>query len=300
MSGPILVIGSLNMDMVLQVPRVPAAGETLAGQSFACVPGGKGANQAAACARLGGQVSMLGRVGADQFGEQLQRSLAQDGVLHEHVTIADTVSTGVALIMVDASAQNRIVIVPGANGTLTAAHIDAAADLIDRAALVVLQLEIPLPVVKHAVARANRRGVPVLLNPAPAKALPSALLSRLEYLIPNATEATLLTGIKVADHAGAAAAARELHRQGAKHVLITLGAEGVLIRDAKGVRSLASPRVAAVDTTAAGDTFIGAFAVSVLDGLSVDEAAQFAVKAAALSVTRPGAQTSIPYRHEIA
>lgn len=296
---PIVVVGSLNMDLVLDVARVPAAGETLSGRTFKLVPGGKGANQAVACARLGGRVAMIGRVGADEFGGQLRRGLQQDGVAIDHVSVDSAASTGVALVMVDDPGQNRIVIVPGSNGTFTPAHVDAAGDSIDHATLMLVQLEVPMPSVEHAIQRAVRADVRVLLNPAPAQALPEGMLQHVAYLVPNETEASLLTGLNVIDTTSAASAARELMRRGARCVLVTLGSQGVLIADKDGIRDYAPPRVKAVDTTAAGDTFIGAFAAGLVEGLKVDAAAQFAMKAASLSVTRAGAQTSIPYRAEI-
>ena len=296
---PIVVAGSLNMDLVLEVPRVPAAGETLSGRTFRLVPGGKGANQAVACARLGGKVAMVGRVGADEFGTTLRRGLEQDGILLDHVGVDTDVSTGVALILVDDSAQNRIVVVPGANGTFAPANVDAAGAWIDGAKLVLVQLETPMPSVEHAIQRAVRAGVPVLLNPAPAQALSDDVLRSVDYLVPNETEASMLTGIEVTDVTSAAAAARSLRQRGARCVLITLGPRGVLIADDDGVRDHAAARVQAVDTTAAGDTFIGGLSVGLVEGMTLDAAARFAMQAAALSVTRPGAQTSIPYRSEI-
>jgi ribokinase len=297
--APIVVLGSLNMDLVLTVPRVPAAGETLTGQGFTQVPGGKGANQALACARMGARVALIGRVGNDAFGEQLRSGLAGDGVSLAYVSVDPAASTGVAMILVDATAENRIVIVPGANGTLTTDEVDHAATSICAAAMLIVQLETPMSVVQHAVATAHASGVPVLLNPAPAQPLPSALLFMVDYLVPNETEASLLTGINVTDADSAALAAEKLRQQGVQHVLITLGAQGVVIVDASGVRRYPSPVVQAIDTTAAGDTFIGAFAAGISEGMALDDAAQLAVAAAALSVTRHGAQTSIPYRREI-
>jgi ribokinase len=299
---PIVVVGSLNMDLVINVERVPAAGETLVGRECGFVPGGKGANQAVACARLGARVAMIGRVGADMFGQRLLQGLAEDGIGIGHVKTDEIAASGVALVMVDDSAQNRIVLVPGANGSMTPAHIEQAAELIDEAALMITQLEVPLCVVESAVQRAARAGVRVILNPAPACELPPSLWPCIDYLIPNETEASALSGIEVSDLDSAARAARaagELRARGVRHVLITLGSRGVLISDHAGVRHHDALPVRAVDTTAAGDTFIGAFAVALHEGLALDEATRRATAAAAVCVTRAGAQSSIPYRAEV-
>jgi ribokinase len=296
---PIVVLGSLNMDLVLEVARAPEGGETLSGRSLRLIPGGKGANQAVACARLGGRVAMIGRVGRDEFGDQLRKGLAQDDIVLDYLSTDDQAHTGVALIMVDDSAQNRIVIVPGANGAFTSAQVDQAEDLLDQAELVLLQLEIPLPSVTRAIERAARAGKKILLNPAPAQPLPAQWWAHIHYLVPNETEATLLTGIHVTDPSAAAAAARELQSRGVRNVLVTLGPQGVLIADSQGARHYNPPSVKAVDTTAAGDTFIGGLAVGLTEGMQLDDAAKFAMRAASLSVTRVGAQTSIPYRSEV-
>jgi ribokinase len=298
-SSRIAVVGSLNMDLVTTVPRAPGPGETVMGRTLAVVPGGKGANQAVACARLGGQVAMIGRVGADEFGEQLRQALVADGVSVEHVVTEPTATTGTAVILVDDSAQNRIVIIPGANAMLRPAYIESAAKLITTAALLVVQLEIPIPTVECAIAQAAGAGVPVMLNPAPAQELPADIWPRVDYLIPNAGEATLLTGIDVTDLASATLAARKLLERGVRNVLITLGADGVLVCDDTGTHHHAAIPVQAIDTTAAGDSFVGALAAALVNGFELDSAVKFATAAAALSVTRAGAQTSIPHRKEV-
>ncbi|MET0534502.1 MAG: ribokinase [Steroidobacter sp.] len=299
MPARIVVVGSLNMDLVLAVPRAPEAGETVTGRQLSFVPGGKGANQAVACARLGGTVAMIGRVGADEFGARLRDGLARDRVAVEQVSVDPTVGTGTALIMVDDQAQNRIALIPAANHTLTPTIMEQMAAPIDAASLVLLQLEIPLPTVEWVIARAAAAKAQVILNPAPAQALPASIWSRVDYIVPNESEAAMLTGIDVTDVASATAAANEMRRRGARHVLLTLGSKGVLIADAAGTRTHPAPKVKAVDTTAAGDTFIGALAAMLSEGKDLDAAARFAVEAASLSVTRAGAQPSIPYRHEI-
>lgn len=298
-SGPIVVIGSLNMDLVMRTARIPSAGETLSGHGFATLPGGKGANQAVACARLGGQVAMIGRVGVDAFGRALRDALATDGIDVARVEDTAEAATGVAMILVEDIGENRIVLAPGANGRLLGDDIERSRALIEGAALLVLQLEVPLDTVCAAIAIARQAGVPVLLNPAPASALPDALYSSIDLLVPNETEATLLTGITVRDPASAEEAARSLLARGVRSVLITLGAQGVLIADADGCRHLSARVVQAVDSTAAGDTFVGGLAVGLTEGLSLDEAAALGQAASAICVTRAGAQPSIPRRGEL-
>lgn len=299
-SAPTLVVvGSLNMDLVFRAPRAPEAGETLIGYSFTTAHGGKGANQAVACARLGAKVSHVGRVGADAFGRQLKDALAADGIEVQHISVDAEAATGTAMILVDDQAQNRIVLAPGANARLAAAHLQEALTSIEAAALMILQLEVPLPSVEAAIALARQSRCPVLLNPAPAQQLPDHVWPAIDYLIPNETEASLLTGVSVGDVASASEAAAILRQRGVKTVLITLGSQGVLIADDQGVRHLPAHPVKAVDTTAAGDTFIGGFAVGRLEGMSVDDAARLGQRAAALCVSRAGAQPSIPYRSEL-
>lgn len=294
----IVVVGSLNMDLVLRVARVPEAGETLTGRQFSVVPGGKGANQAVACARLGAPVALVGRVGADSFGTELRQAMAADGIDIGHVSTDAQAATGVAMIMVDDAAQNRIVLAPGANATLGPLHIDAAA-AIERAALVILQLEVPLATVEHAIGLATRAGRPILLNPAPVQALPDRLWPTIDYLIPNESEAAALAGVPVTDPSSGFEAARILRARGVRHVLVTLGEQGVVIAGPDGERHLAVQPVRAIDTTAAGDTFIGGFATGLLEGLPLHEAAHLGQRAAALCVTRRGAQPAIPFRAEL-
>jgi ribokinase len=295
----LIVVGSLNMDIVCGVARVPAAGETVLGQDAAFVPGGKGANQAVAGARLGAEVRMVGRVGGDAFGERLRQGLATEGIDVSGVQTDAAAASGIALILVEAGGQNRIVVVPGANATLTPAAVDAASAGWGGADVLLVQLETPLDAIEAALRAARRAGVRTLLNPAPAQSLPVRWWPLVDYLVPNESEAALLTGIEVRDEAGARAAARQLRGRGARCVLVTLAERGVLVVDAEGERVWPAPLVRAVDTTAAGDTFIGALATALGEGCSLDVAARFAVRAAALSVTRPGAQTSIPHRAEL-
>ena len=296
---PIIVVGSLNMDLVMRTPRVPVGGETLTGHEFATLPGGKGANQAVACARLGGTVGMIGQVGADGFGDTLRTGLSADGIDVSGVKQTSSVGTGVAMILVEDIGQNRIVLAAGANGTLSLADIDSQSPAIEGASVLVVQLEVPMPVVHHAITIACAAGVPVLLNPAPAAPLPEGIWSKVDILVPNESEASQLAGIAVKDAASAFAAARIFRQRGVKCVLVTLGEKGVAVVDDAGERHLPAQLVKAVDTTAAGDTFIGGLTAGLVEGMSIDQAVALGQKASALCVTRHGAQPSIPYRREI-
>ena len=272
MSVEAVVIGSLNMDLVVRAPRAPSAGETIHATEFRLVPGGKGANQAVAMARLGGRVAMVGRVGADSFGSTLVEGLHQDLVSVSHVHRDPDIPTGVALIIVDDSGQNRIVVYPGANGRLERADVDAAAVLVQQARFLVLQLEIPLEIVAHAIELAVKHGVPVVLNPAPATPLPGRLLAGVDLLVPNETEATILTGIGVVDLHSAEEAGRQLLAQGPRTVIITLGARGALVVAEHGAEHIPAPPVEVVDTTAAGDAFVGGLVVGLVRGLALPAA----------------------------
>jgi len=296
----IVVVGSVNMDLVIRAPRIPAPGETIAGSGFRTVPGGKGANQAVAAARSGAQVYLVGSVGDDDFGRRLMRGLADDEIDLSHLSVVDGESTGVAMIVVDAAGQNSIVLSPGANGRVTPEQIEACAGTIKRASMLLCQLETPLDAVGCAVDIAHEAGVPVILNPAPAVPLKRHLLAKIKYLIPNETEASLLSGVQVVDGKTAAAAARRLRDTGAEQVLITLGDKGVVsVLADRTVLSVPAIAVPAVDTTGAGDTFVGSLAVELASGKSVRQAIDFAQYAAAQKVTRLGAQTSIPRRDEV-
>ncbi|MFD7323460.1 ribokinase [Streptomyces sp. NPDC059875] len=288
----IVVLGSTNMDLVAFVPKAPARGETVTGREFRTIPGGKGANQAVAAARAGADVSMIGAVGADDFGVRLRAALDGAGVETDLLRTAEGPS-GTAHIVVDDAGGNAIVVVPGANGTVTSLdHGDEA--LIATADALLLQLELPLSAVTAGAATARRLGVRTVLTPAPAQPLPPELLAATDLLVPNEHEAAALTGI--ADPHGAAAA---LLTQ-VPEVVITLGAAGSL-HAARGSEpfTVPAPRVRAVDTTAAGDTFVGALAVALGEGRPVREAMAWASTAAALSVQREGASSSMPYRSEI-
>ena len=299
MPARIAVVGSLNMDLVVRVPRMPIPGETLIGHDFHVIPGGKGANQAVAAARLGAQVTMIGRVGDDDFGRAQQRNLAQEGIGVTHVSVDPEEATGIALITLDAAGQNSIILAPGANMRLTVAHVEAAAQTIADAEILICQLESPLEVVTRAIELARAQGVRVILNPAPARPLDTALLHLVDYLIPNESETTLLTGIQVTDLSSAEKAAANLRERGVSTVILTLGEQGALLANARGMIHVPGYSVEVVDTTAAGDAFVGGFAVALAEGQLLQEAVRFANAAGALAVTRLGAQPSLPTRREI-
>lgn len=294
----VAVIGSLNMDIVVRVPRAPEAGETLMGHAMFTTPGGKGANQAVACARLGARVAMVGCVGGDDFGRQLLEVLRADGIDASRVRVAGSTS-GVAVITVDDAAENRIVIIPGANAAVSIDDVQKARGVLESAVMTVLQLEVPVDVVLAAAAMAHGAGRKVLLNPAPMQNLPAAVWPLVDVLVLNETEAAALSGQRVHDAASAQWVAADLRRRGPETVIVTLGADGIAFADTSGTRHVGAVRVDAVDTTAAGDTFIGAFAAASVDGMPLGDAVEYAAKAAAICVTRLGAQASIPYRHEL-
>ena len=301
----ILVIGSLNADLVVRAPRFPAPGETIRGEDLVTVPGGKGANQAVAAARLGTDVAMIGRVGTDSFGASLVENLKQNHVDATHVTRDMSAATGTAVIVVDSHGQNSIVLSPGANAKVKPADVEPASfsdpstGSGQRVKLLLLQLEIPIETVVHAARLAKQNGVRVLLNPAPARELPDELLSNADYLLPNETELNLLAGKSVSDIASVETAARSLVTRGAKNVIVTLGANGALIVSKDKSKHIPSFTVNVVDTTAAGDAFIGGFAVALLNGKSLEDAVQYACACGALAVTKFGAQPSLPTKQEV-
>jgi ribokinase len=293
-------VGSLNMDLVTRAPRLPRAGETLAGQSFVTVPGGKGANQAVAAARLGASVAMIGCVGDDAYGEQLRSALLAEGIDCEAVTAIAGESTGVALIVVDDNSQNAIVIVAGGNGHVTSNVVDGFDALLSQAEVIICQLEVPMATVGHVLKRGRELGKTVILNPAPASGpLPAEWYAWIDYLIPNESEATTLTGLPVDSVATADVAASALLASGVGKVIVTLGEHGALFANKASSQHFPAPKVKPVDTTAAGDTFVGGFAAALADGKSESEAIRFGQIAAALSVTRAGAQPSIPTFNDV-
>ena len=295
----IVVLGSVNIDLVLHCAQLPLPGQTLTGRDFRCEPGGKGANQAVAAARLGARVVFVGCVGDDAFGAQSAAGLRAEGVDLTHLSVIAHCATGVAMIAVEDSGQNHIVLGPGANAALSVALVEAATRAIGTAALLICQLESPLASVERAVAIARAAGVPVWLNPAPAQPLPEALLQQVDLLIPNEGEAALLAGLSVQGRAAAVQAATQLRAAGCGTVLVTLGGDGVLQVDAHGVQHHPAQAVAAMDTTGAGDTFIGALAAATAEGQPFEAAIAFAQRAAAFSVQRRGAQAAMPRRDDL-
>ena len=295
----IVVVGSTNTDMVVKARHLPVPGETILGGTFLMNPGGKGANQAVAVARLGGELTFVAKVGDDIFGRQTIEGFKSEGMDTSYIFTDREQPSGVALITVDDNAENCIVVAPGANGTLSKDDIDRAAQEIANAALLLVQLEVPLETVEYAVKIAAENGVKVVLNPAPACRLPESLFKHLYLLTPNETEAALLTGLEVMDLESAKKAARVLHEKGVDTVIITMGSDGALVYQDGAFEVVEAMKVKAVDTTAAGDTFNGALAVALSEEMPMSQAVKFASQAAAISVTRMGAQASVPYRSEI-
>ena len=301
MSTPpyILVAGSSNTDMVINSPHLPAPGETIIGSSFFMNPGGKGANQAVAAARLGGHVTFICKTGNDIFGKQAAEIFDNEGIDISYLVEDADNPSGVALITVDEKGENTIVVASGSNATLGRADIEHSKNVIENAAIVLMQLEIPIDTVQYVAETAKSKNVKVILNPAPARELPDVLLKHVSIITPNEKEAEMLTGIHVTDPDTAKKAASVLAEKGVETVIITLGPKGALIYDRGKSEHVASVEVKAVDTTAAGDIFNGALAVALTEGKSVSEATSFACRAAAISVTRKGAQSSAPFRKEL-
>lgn len=295
----IVVVGSSNVDMVVQAPRIPRPGETVLGGKFAMIPGGKGANQAVAAARLGADVTFVARVGAGAFGAQALEGFRTEGIRTEYIVQDPEAEQGVALILVDTNGENAIAVAPGANSCLTPADVDRADSAFRECDIVLLQLEVPLLVVERAITLAKQYGKRVLLNPAPYLALPDSILSRVDLLTPNETEAGMLLGGGDAGLGGVATTAEKLLQRGVGCVIVTLGREGVFVVTPEVQYHVAGRRVKAVDTTAAGDAFSGALAVWIAEGASFRDAVDAAVATSALTVTRMGAQASLPKRAEV-
>lgn len=298
-AADVLVVGSLNMDLRIRTPRLPAPGETLTGSGFDTDGGGKGANQAVAAARQGARVAMLGAVGQDAHGAALLAALQADGIdTHAVERIAGTPS-GTAAILLMPDGENSIVVIPGANHALTPERVRAQADRLRQARVVVAQLECPLDAVAEALAIAREAGAVTVLNAAPVQPLGDALLGQLDWLVVNEIEAAALAGMPVPGPAEARAVAEQLRRRGPRQVLVTLGAEGLVLAGPEGTLALPAPRVQAVDTTGAGDTVVGALAAALAAGRPLREALTRAQAAAALAVTRLGTQSAMPTAAEV-
>lgn len=293
-TGHIVVVGSLNMDLVVRSPRLPQPGETIMGSSFQTFPGGKGANQAVAAARLGAPVKMIGRVGMDAFGNTLLESTAGDQVDVTFVYKDDSSPTGITLVTIDDAGENTIVTALGANFKLTPQDVSNAEAAFEGASILLVQLEIPTPAIYRAVELAHQHNMAVILNPAPVRNLVPDFLRSIDFLIPNQTELALLAGMEDFD-----AAANMLYNLGLENLIVTLGEEGALVITPDLKTQIPALRVPVVDTVAAGDAFVGAFAVALNEGQSVLSAATFANRAAAFAVTREGAQPSLPTRQDL-
>lgn len=298
-NAAVVVVGSSNTDMIVRVDRLPRPGETVLGGEFLTAAGGKGANQAVAAARAGAQVIFIARVGMDELGAKVVAGLCADGIDVRHVTRDRAARSGVALIMVSKQGENSIAVASGANARLSPTHVRQAAGVFKRAGVLLVQLETSLATVAAAVDLARGAGVPVILNPAPALAVPDALLRKVDIITPNETEAELLTGIRVKGEASAARAAEALLRRGVPVVVLTMGGRGVLVASHAGRERIAAFAVDAIDTTAAGDVFSGTLAAALAAGHALGAAVRRACAAAALSVTRVGAQPSVPTRAEV-
>ena len=297
MTARLLVVGSSNTDMVVRTARIPAPGETVLGGDLLVTPGGKGANQAVAAARLGAEVTFLARIGADTFGDQAVKTITESGVSGEYILRDSGAPSGVALISVDGQGQNAIVVAPGSNARLSWDDVERARPAFEQADVVVLQLEIPLDTVRRAIDLARELGKQVILNPAPAPALPQGYLNGIDVLTPNLQEVNVLLGeIGGLD---AVKAARALLATGIRAAVVTLGSSGAVAASGDYLDLIPPRKVKVVDTTAAGDCFTAALAVMLAEGRSLPDAAMFANAAASISVTRAGAQTSMPTRQEV-
>jgi len=295
----IVVVGSSNVDLVVKSPRIPAVGETILGEDFIMTPGGKGANQAVAAAKLGAEVYFIAKLGDDVFAEQSLNNFKKAGVNTKYIIQTKEAPSGVALITVDDAGNNVIVVAPGANQKLSPEDILRAESDITSSGVLVAQLEIPLETVEFAAQLANDSGVPFILDPAPAQELRPELLKMVDVLTPNETEAQILADIEVTDEDSACKAAKKLLECGVKAVILTMGAKGFLLANDDGTEFVPAVKVTAVDATAAGDAFTGSLAVGLAQGKTLADAASFANYVAALSVTKMGAQSSMPAKEEV-
>jgi len=294
----ITVVGSLNMDLVTKVKYTPSVGETIMGKGLDQIPGGKGANQGVTIGKLGGQVNMIGKIGDDDYGKALLRSLKESGVNSEHVMISQQ-STGLAFIMVNDNGDNSIVVIPGANFDVDKEDLMKKRDVIKSSDVLVCQLESPLEVIEEALSIAKAEDTFTILNPAPGKILPKSILNNVDLLTPNESELEILTGENISDEKSLLKACKILLEKGIKQLIVTLGEKGSLFVDASGEKRFEALKVEAIDTTAAGDSFTGALAFAIDQGQSIEEAIQLATQVAAVSVTRKGAQSSLPNMTEV-
>lgn len=299
MSERIVVIGSCNTDMVINTERLPRPGETIIGGSFFMNAGGKGANQAVAAARLGGNICFVAKVGNDHFGSHAIEQYKAEGIDVQQISIDSEQPSGVALIMVDGKGENCIAVASGANALLSPQEINRAEEVIDNGDIVLMQLETPLETVEYAASMAHGKGKKVILNPAPALSLPETLLKNLYMIIANETEAEFISGIRITDMESVCRAADIISDKGVKNVVITLGSKGAFIKENGAYHKVPALKVKAVDATAAGDTFCGALCVALAEEKGILEAVDFANRCAAITVTRMGAQSSLPYRSEV-
>ena len=295
----VVVIGSSNMDMVVRCSELPLPGQTILGNDFVMNPGGKGANQAVAAAKLGAKTQLVARLGNDVFAEASCRSFSEVGLGMDYVVRDEGTASGVALIFVDETGENQIVVAPGANTLLTPADVDAALPAIEQAKVMILQLEIPMETVRHAARLAVEHKTKVILNPAPARILPRDLLENVDIIIANETEILVLTGAEEVGIHTATVACRPLLDSGVESVITTLGKEGAVITSGSGASRVPGFKVRAIDTTSAGDTFAGAIACALSEGVDLENAVRFGNAAAALSATKQGAQISMPSRAEV-
>jgi ribokinase len=299
MSVKIIVAGSMNMDMVVKTSHIPQPGETVLGGTFFMNPGGKGANQAIAVARLGAEVAFIGKIGDDIFGRQSSQLFEDEGVDIAGLVADEDQPSGIALITVDEKGENSIVVAPGANARLYPEDVERSFENYPDAQILLVQLEIPLDTVQFAAELAKKQGIKVILNPAPANKSVPDFYKLIDIITPNVTEAEMLTGVKITDSDSALVAAKKLRSFGVPTVIITLGSSGAILLDGEDFHYIDAPKVTAVDTTAAGDVFNGALAVAISEGKPLSEATAFACKAASIAVTKLGAQASIPYRNEV-
>lgn len=298
--GKILVIGSLNMDFSIRTNRMPLPGETIIGNELKITPGGKGANQAYAIGKMGGNVAIIGAVGSDEQGNILKENLKSVGVDVTPIEIINNQNTGCAFVTVDEGGENSIIVIPGANNLVTKEIIDKNIELIRKADIIVMQLEIPIEVVKYAIKIAKQNGKTVILDPAPAVSRElDEIFDKIDYIKPNETELSILTDMPTNNMEEIILAARELNKKGLKNIIVTLGSKGALLVNENESAIFEVPKVKIVDTTAAGDSFLATFAIRLLEGNSIHDCIKMANKVANLVVTRKGAQSSIPTKNEI-